>query len=637
MRAAIYARVSTEKQERDQTIDSQLTSLREWVARQGHDLRPEHVFTDPGHSGARLDRPGLDRLRDAAAAAEFDVIAVYSPDRLARRYAYQVVLLEEFRKAGCAVAFVQRPISADPHDQLLLQIQGAVAEYERAVLGERFRRGKIQRARAGAWVAGRAPYGYRYVPKRDGVPGHLVVDDAEAAVVRMMYHWLIDDRLSIRAIIRRLTDGPWRPRRGGRVWSNPVVHRILSDPVYAGTGYANRYVLTASPHPHRRSRRPDALTCRRERPREEWIPIPVPALIDEETHELAAAQFAHNAAVAARHNTRHFYLLRCLLTCRRCGRAMVGVSYPDGGRGRHRYYKCCGREPISPEHQPRCTRPMVRAEDLDEAVWGHIRRLLDDPGTLASQFEAIARRSEDPTAAREESKRWASQLNRLDREEVRLVDAYQAEILSLAELKERREKVQDRRRVLTSQRDQQAKLRDERLAVQAVWKDLSFFCEQISNRLSEVVGEEKQRVLQLLVERVIVGDEALEIRHLIPLRAVREEATRLAPRGDASGVPDAGGVSPGQPDVRLRSDRVPVPWLLEAVRRPDRDHLRRAPPTAPGLDLVPLLHGAEPLQRADRPGTRPGPGRCPGDDDSTAGGHRPTKARGEAQRRSRVR
>jgi site-specific DNA recombinase len=333
MRAAIYARVSTDRQDRDQTIDSQLTALRGWVTERGHDLHPGHVFTDPGHSGARLDRPGLDRLRDAAAAAEFDIVAVYSPDRLARRYAYQVLLLEEFRKAGCDVEFVQRPISSDPHDQLLLQIQGAVAEYERAVLGERFRRGKIQRARAGAWVAGRAPYGYRYVPKRDGVPGHLVVDDAEAAVVRMMYRWLIDDRLSIRAIIRRLTDGPWRPRRGGRVWSNPVVHRILSDPFYAGTGYANRFVLTPSPLAHRRVRRPEALTCRRERPREEWIPIPVPAIIDEATHELAAAQLARNAAVAARHNTRHFYLLRCLLTCRRCGRAMVGVCTPAGGTG----------------------------------------------------------------------------------------------------------------------------------------------------------------------------------------------------------------------------------------------------------------------------------------------------------------
>jgi site-specific DNA recombinase len=161
MRAAIYARVSTGRQERDQTIDSQLTALRHWATSQGHELRPEHVFTDEGYSGARLDRPGLDRLRDTAREGEFDVLAVFSPDRLARKYAYQVLLLEELRKAGCEVAFVQRPVTDDPHDQLLLQIQGAIAEYERAVLGERFRRGKLQKARAGQWTAGKVPYGYR--------------------------------------------------------------------------------------------------------------------------------------------------------------------------------------------------------------------------------------------------------------------------------------------------------------------------------------------------------------------------------------------------------------------------------------------------------------------------------------------
>src|SRR6185437_2325099 len=132
------------------------------------------------------------------------------PDRLARRYAYQVVLLEEFRRAGCDVEFVHRPISDDPHDQLLLQIQGAVAEYERALLGERFRRGKLQKARAGHWTSGRSPYGYRYVPARDGVPAHLEVEEAEAEVVRMLYRWLIDERTTVRQI---LSGSP--PGRGG--------------------------------------------------------------------------------------------------------------------------------------------------------------------------------------------------------------------------------------------------------------------------------------------------------------------------------------------------------------------------------------------------------------------------------------
>jgi site-specific DNA recombinase len=122
MRAAVYARVSTERQVHDQTIDSQLEALRRWAADRGHELKDQHIFIDEGYSGSRLDRPALDRLRDAAREGEFDVVAVYSPDRLARRYACQVILLEEFRRAGCDVEIVHRPISGDSHDQLLLQI-----------------------------------------------------------------------------------------------------------------------------------------------------------------------------------------------------------------------------------------------------------------------------------------------------------------------------------------------------------------------------------------------------------------------------------------------------------------------------------------------------------------------------------
>lgn len=139
MPVALYARVSTERQERQQTIDSQLAALRAWAVAQGHPVSDEQVFRDEGYSGSRLDRPGLDALRDGIVST----LVVLTPDRLARKYAYQVLLLEEFRRAGAEVVFLQHPISDDPNDQLLLQIQGTIAEYERAVLGERFRRGKL--------------------------------------------------------------------------------------------------------------------------------------------------------------------------------------------------------------------------------------------------------------------------------------------------------------------------------------------------------------------------------------------------------------------------------------------------------------------------------------------------------------
>src|SRR3954465_6285959 len=204
MRAAIYARVSTERQGRQQTIDSQLAALRSWADNGGHELSPGHIYIDDEYTGSRLDRPGLDGLRDAAQQGAFDVVAVLSPDRLARKYAYQVLLLEELRRAGCQVVFLHRPISEDPHHQLLLQIQGAVAEYERAVLSERMRRGKLQQARAGHWIGGKAPNGYQYVPRQNEVRGHLLVDEAEAEFVRLLYRWLIDEQLTIRQILKRL-------------------------------------------------------------------------------------------------------------------------------------------------------------------------------------------------------------------------------------------------------------------------------------------------------------------------------------------------------------------------------------------------------------------------------------------------
>lgn len=304
MRAAIYARVSTERQERQQTIDSQIDVLRAWACDAGHELTDAHVFRDEGYSGARLDRPGLDALRDAVRDGEIDVVGVVSPDRLARRYAYQVLVLEEFRRAGCAIAFHNRAISEDPGDQLLLQIQGAVAEYERALLGERFRRGKLQKARAGQFIGGKAPYGYRLVPRRDAVSSHLVVDEEEAVIVRMVYGWLVEEALSIRQILKRLNFGPWFPRSGRRPWSPSVVHHIVSDPVYIGTAYSNRYEYLSSAKP--RSRKPtyDGKGTRRLRPKEQWIAIPVPALIEQAIWDRAQAQLVRNAAPHERRRAR---------------------------------------------------------------------------------------------------------------------------------------------------------------------------------------------------------------------------------------------------------------------------------------------------------------------------------------------
>ncbi|WP_428487671.1 recombinase family protein [Rhodopila sp.] len=542
MRIALYARVSTERQERQQTIDSQFTTLRAWVAAGDHHLAEAHIFRDEGYSGARLDRPGLDGLRDAVRDGAVEHIVVLSPDRLARRYAYQVLLLEEFRRAGCQVTFLQHPISDDPNDQLLLQIQGAIAEYERAVLGERFRRGKLQKARDGHYLGGRAPYGYRYVPRHEAVPGHLVIDDAEAELVRLLYGWLVDEQMTIRQILKQLNHGPHYPRSGRHPWSPTVVHHILADPVYAGIAYANRYNFVPPKKP-RRNRGPHSheASCRQLKPREQWIAISVPALVDPDLWDRAKAQLARNASLSFRNNSKYSYLLRCLLTCKICGLAMFGRTYPArADQPERRYYQCHGKDCIMTARPTACPSRNVKAEEIETAVWDHVAGLLSNPDRLVAQFEHLAATAEAGTTRdRAADQQLRTRLDRIARADKRLLDAYEADAINLAELSQRRHHLAEQRRGLERQQQERDRLRQQRVQAEVVRTNLTAFCSRISTRLDEATLFEKQAILQLVIERIIVGEDSLEIRHVIPLSANQ-------PGGDGPHIADA----------QLRSDRV---------------------------------------------------------------------------------
>src|SRR2546421_3762537 len=185
MEGALYVRVSTNRQQQQQTIEQQLARLREHIAVQPDwHLADDHIYRDDGYSGAKLNRPGLDRLRDRAALGAFERLLLTAPDRFARHYVHQMVLLEELTQHGCQVEFLERPMSGDPHDQLLLQIRGAVAEYERTLIADRMRRGRQAKLRAGLllpWTY--APYGYRLHPDRLRDPRGVTLDPVEAAVV----------------------------------------------------------------------------------------------------------------------------------------------------------------------------------------------------------------------------------------------------------------------------------------------------------------------------------------------------------------------------------------------------------------------------------------------------------------------
>src|SRR5215212_6452134 len=263
MRVALYARVSTESQQARGTIGSQLAVLRERVAVEGDE--PVAEFRDDGHSGARLDRPGLDALREAAEAGLIERVWCLSADRLARVYAYQVIVLDELGRHGVGVRFTDAPpIDDDPQAKLLVQVQGVIAEYERAKIAERYRRGKLHRARAGEVFFWKVPYGYRRVAADPGA--------------------------SIRQICHELHDRGIPSPTGKPIWGTSTLQRLLANEAHIGRVYYNRRETINGAPASRGARR--TKTRYRERPREEWITIPVPAIIDPDTFE-RAQQVSH--------------------------------------------------------------------------------------------------------------------------------------------------------------------------------------------------------------------------------------------------------------------------------------------------------------------------------------------------------
>src|SRR5512132_2612266 len=304
--AAIYARVSSARQKKDETIASQTAALRAHAEQLGFDVPDDWVFEDEGHSGATLVRPALERLRDLVARVGVDVVLCFSPDRLARKFASQALLIEECTRAGTRVEFIKGPRGDTPEDQLLVQFQGMFAEYEKAQLAERYRRGKAYRARAGSvHVLSGAPFGYRYVRKTDLAGAAYEIIGHEAALVAEMFRRYADDGASIADLARWLTGQGAPTRTGKHRWDRSVVWAMLRNPAYAGKAvFGKTMAVSESAGLNRAARLAGRTTGRAvktvDRPAEQWVHIPVPAIISEETFTRAAHRLADNKRFASR-------------------------------------------------------------------------------------------------------------------------------------------------------------------------------------------------------------------------------------------------------------------------------------------------------------------------------------------------
>ncbi len=369
MRIAPYVRVSTTRQQQTQTIEQQLSRLRQHLATQtGWELAEQHIYRDDGYSGAQLNRPGLDHLRDHAAMAAFECVLITAPDRLARKYVHQVLLIDGLSKLGCQVQFLDRPMSDDPHDQLLPQIRGAVAEYERSLIADRMRRGRQAKMRSGQLLPrAMPPYGYILDVERPRDASRVQLDPVKAAVVKQIFDWYTDPHhpATLYIVAKRLTDAQIPTPTGKPRWNVASIRGMLRSPAYMGTAYSGRTRPVAA------RRRKSALqpvglgeSCQPTSP-EEWIAIAVPAIVSQQTFAEAQSRLDQNKQAARRNNTSHDYLLRGLISCGQCRLSCVGRTVHPG----YTYYVCRGRrDSLRAAQGERCTARYAPSRELDEII-----------------------------------------------------------------------------------------------------------------------------------------------------------------------------------------------------------------------------------------------------------------------------
>jgi len=473
--AAIYARVSSEKQEEERTVESQIAELRDACGKDGATIVEEYV--DDGISGTLLARPALDRLRDDAGNHLFEKLFVLSPDRLARKYAYQVLILEELKSLGVEVIFINRPIGEAPEDQLLLGVEGLIAEYERAKIMERTRRGRLHRAQQGEIVNAMPPYGYDFVPRAKGGRATYRFNEAEAEVVRLIFSLYIDLK-STTKITGELFKRGLRPRGGGRIWHPCTLNNLLRRESYVGRAYYNKTQGNGS-----------------RRNRDDWILIPVPRIVDDDTFQMAQKILDEHGGGGKVYE----YLLSGLVSCAHCTAPYLG------NLGNHRttpYYRCSNRKRRFP--LPRdCFAKLVRSERLEWAVVEAVRKAILQPEFVFRQVREQVKELQKRT---EEAQKNHDSLSRkrvlLEMKGQRLLDLYLDGAISKGDYAERNDGIANNLREIDRavQGLQSVPNQIDEATIRAALEPLR---ETAQERFDRMSPGEKQQFLRLVIDRVI--------------------------------------------------------------------------------------------------------------------------------------
>ncbi len=520
-RVAVYARVSSAQQAEQQTIQSQLCALRERVRDDGHTLADQLCFLDDGVSGTTLRRPALEKLRDAAYTGGLEKLYVHSPDRLARKYAWQVLLVDELRSCGVEIVFLNHTMGSSPEGDMLLQMQGMFAEYERAKILERSRRGKRHAAKRGSVnVLSAAPYGYRYITKQEGggTAAYEIIED-QAAVVKQVFEWVGCDRLSIGEVSRRLKQKGILTATGKTWWNRATVWGMLKNTAYKGSaGFGKTRIgeRRTRPMPQRgHSKTPRRIGSTYDTPQEEWCLIDVPAIVDEALFDTVQEQLDANRRQASERKRGSSYLLQGLVKCSCCGYAYYGKKVSRStakGKATWAYYRCTGTDAYRFGGTRVCDNKQVRTDKLNEAVWNDVCELLRHPGLLREEYERRLASCDEPTVQR---RSLTKQVEHSRRTVNRLIDAYSDGVISREEFDPRiaraRTQLEKREEVLKQSQDRDA----EHEALRESLDCLESFSSQIAGGLDSADWTTRREILRTAIDHIQIEPEQIRITYRI--------------------------------------------------------------------------------------------------------------------------
>lgn len=501
LQAALYARVSTERQEKEETIESQVAEVKQKIEEDGNILPPKNLFVDDGWTGMMLVRPALDAMRDAIKENRIQVVYVYDLGRLSRDFTNQLILLREFEIARIKFISLRDINPTTPAEEMMQKIMGIFHDYDRRNTAEKFRRGKLFKARSGILINGSALYGYNYIKKTETEPAHYEVNEEEARAVRLIWHWHAVEGVSMHSIIKKLYDLGIRPRkRKSPFWSRGPITRMLKCETYAsGQVYYNKSEAVEAKKPIKNDKyKRVSKTSRRIRTKEDWIPFKVPIIIDDPSLYEKNKRILELNKKYARKNKKYNYLLSEIIWCG-CGNRRAGDGCSKTG---HFYYRCIERIHKFPRKDRRCHLKGANAVILDQMLWDELMQHLQSKDLIRKHAEAWLKNQAVTSVDTQHRTNLEAQIEKITEEEKRYSKAYGSGALEFEQYMELVKDAKKRKKGFQKEIEEQEALTSK----ESIDIGVDELCDETEKVLCTMNFSNKKQIVRDIIEKVIIKE-----------------------------------------------------------------------------------------------------------------------------------